>query len=228
MARVWPVEWYTITAEALLDLWRGFINFLPELIGALLVFLVGWLVSVFLGRAVTQLLNRLKLNQFFERTGWSEAFRRADLKVDLSEFLGAIVKWVLVFAFLLAAVEILGFLQFASFLTTVLAFLPNVVVSVLIFAVAVILSDISQKVLVAGVEKAKIGYGKAIGLFVRWAIMVFALLAIMVQLGIARQMIMTLFTGLVALLVISLGLAFGLGGKEMAAETLRGLRDKLR
>jgi len=228
MVRTWPVEWYSVTYEALSGLWRGFLFFLPKLFGALIVFVIGWIISGGIGRLVTEILKRLRFNEIFERTGWSEAFKRAELETNISEFLGAIVRWVLVFVFLLAAVEILGFLQFTALLTRVLAFLPNVIVAALIFVVAVILADILEKVTIASVEKAKIGYAKVTGILVRWAILGFAVLAILVQLGIAKELILVLFRGIVALFVISFGLAFGLGGKEIAADILRELREKFK
>lgn len=223
-----PIEWYSITYDALFDLWRGFLISIPKLIGSLIVLLAGWIVASAVSRVIRELLEKLRFNEMFKKAGWGEALKRADVKVDVSEFLGGIVKWMLVFVFLLAAVQILGFLEFAVFLTKILAFLPNVIIAVLIFVVAVILADILEKVTVASVEKANVGYAKAAGMMVRWAILVFALLAILVQLGIAKQLIMTLFTGIVAWFVIAFGLAFGLGGKDTAAEILQGLRNRLR
>lgn len=223
-----PFEWYAITSDALLNLWAGFLSWVPKFLGALVVFLVGWVFAGAIAKLVNEILGKLKFNEIFERTGWAEAFRRAELKVNVSEFLGAIVKWTLVFVFLLAAVEILGFLQFAVFLTRVLAFLPNVVVAALIFVVATILADIFQKVVVASVERANIGYAKFAGFMVRWAILGFAFLAILVQLGIAKDLILVLFKGVVALIALAFGLAFGLGGQDVAGETLKDLRNRLR
>lgn len=228
MVQDWPIVWYSTTYNALLELWTGFLVFIPRFLGALVVLLVGWIVAGGIGRLVTEILNKLKFNQILERTGWVEAFERAEMKVNFSEFLGIIVKWILALVFLLAAVETLGLPQFAMFLVTVLGFLPNVMVAVLIFVVAVILADILGKITVASIEKAQVAYAKLAGLLVKWAIWGFAILAILVQLGIAKQLIVTLFTGIVAFFVIALGLAFGLGGKETAAEVLRELREKLR
>jgi len=128
----------------------------------------------------------------------------------------------------LAAVEILGFVQFAAFLKSVLIYLPNVIVAALIFVVTVILVDILEKIVRAGVEGVKVGYGQLVSVIVKWSIWIFAILAILHQLGIAKSFMETLFTGFVAMLVIALGIAFGLGGKEVAAEMLRDLRNKLR
>ena len=198
------------------------------LVGALVVFGVGWAFSVGVGKLVADVLNRLKFNQLLDRGGWKKAMDRADLRVDTAEFIGGIIKWVLVIVFLTAAVEILGLKQFALFLQNILAYLPNVVVASLIFVVAVIISDIVEKVLRAVVEGAKLGHGNTVGVIVRWSIWIFAATAILLQLGVAPFLLQTMLTGVVAFLVIAGGIAFGLGGKDVAGEMLQDLKNRLR
>lgn len=221
--------WAEATALALLKLWEGFLNFIPNLIGALLVFLLGWFVALGIGKLVAEILTRIKLNQFFERAGWKAALEKAELKVNPSEFIGAIVKWVLVIVFLLVAVEILGLVEFAGFLRSVLAYLPNVVVAALILVVTVIVVDIVEKIVRAAVEGIRVGYGHLVSVIVKWSIWIFAILAILQQLrfeaaGWVFEIIKIAFVGIVAMAAI----AFGLGGKEVAAEILQDLRRKLR
>lgn len=222
------LDWYAITLESLQDLWQGFLGFLPSLVGALLIFFIGWVISVWIGKLVGDILKRLNFNKIFEKGNWDEALAKADIKVDASAFIGSIFKWSLVIVFLLAAVEVLGLTQLAGFLQDVLAYLPNVVVASLIFVVAVIVADISEKVLRALVESTQVGYGHVVGVIVRYSIWVFALIAILMQLGIAPMLLQTVLTGVVALFVIAGGLAFGLGGKDMAAEILSDLKRKLK
>ncbi len=206
--------------------------FVPKLIVALIALLIGWALAAGVGRLVSEILKRLKFNQIFERGVWKEALEKAEFKVDASEFIGALVKWVLVIVFLLVAVEVLGLLAFAAFLTTVLGYLPNVVVAALIFVVAVIIADFAEKVVRAGVESARVGYGHLAGSIVKWSIWIFAIMAILRQLLIVPELVETLFNaivyGVVALVVISASIAFGLGGKDIAAEVLRDLRKKVR
>lgn len=222
------LDWYTLTIQSLQNLWQAFMGFVPALIGAIIVFVIGWFISVGAGRLITEILRKIKFNQIFEKGSWDDVLAKADIKVDVSGFIGAIIKWVLVIVFLLAAVEILGFVQFASFLNRVLAYLPNVIVAALIFVVTVIVVDIVEKVVRVAVESIKIGYGQMISAVVKWSIWIFSIMAILYQLGIARPFMETLFQGLVAMLVISLGIAFGLGGKEVAAEILQDLKRKLK
>ncbi|MFH1656200.1 MAG: hypothetical protein ABH956_00295 [Candidatus Nealsonbacteria bacterium] len=220
-------DWYDLTVEALQDLWTGFLGFTPKLIGAIVVFLIGWFIAMAIGRIVAEILRKLSFNKFFEKGAIKEALSKAEFKVDASGFIGAIFKWIFVIVFLLVAVEILGLNQFGVFLTSVLGYLPNVIVAVLIFIVAVIIADILEKIVRATVEGAKVGYGDLIGIIVRWSIWIFSIFAILYQLRIAPGLIQTLLSGIVGLIVIAGGIAFGLGGKDVAAEILQNLKRKL-
>ncbi|OHA76425.1 MAG: hypothetical protein A3J30_00120 [Candidatus Wildermuthbacteria bacterium RIFCSPLOWO2_02_FULL_47_9c] len=224
-----------ITSSALSDAFRdllsGVVSFVPLLIFAILVLLVGWFIAVGVGRLVADLLTRIKFNQVFERGNWKEALAKADLKVDPAGFIGGIFKWVLVIVFLLAAVEILGFEQFAGFLRDVLAYLPNVIVAALILVVAIIVADIAEKVVRASVEGAKIGHGQFISSVVKWFIWIFALFSALLQLDIAvlpvQVLIQTFVQGIGYGVALAVAIAFGLGGKDQAAEILRDLRNKM-
>lgn len=222
------IDWYSITRGALQDLLQGLLKFIPALIGAILIFVIGWFISIGIGKLIAEILKKLRFNQIFAKGAWKEALEKAEVKVDAAGFVGAIIKWVLVIVFLMAAVEILGLSGFAGFLGNILRYLPNVIVAVFIFVAAVVIADLVEKVVRAAVESIRIGYGHLVGVIVRWSIWIFALLAILVQLRVAPQLIQTLFTGFVGLVVIAGGIAFGLGGKEIAGEVLRDLYKKLK
>ncbi len=223
------LSWIDVTIQALQNLWQGFLSFIPVLLGAVIVFIIGWFFSVGVGKLVAEVLKKLKFNQIFEKGGWKNALEKAEIKVDASAFVGAVVKWVLIVVFLLAAVEILGLVQFAIFLKGVLGYLPNVIVAVLIFVVTVIVVDIVEKIVRAAVEGIKVGSGQIVSAVVKWSIWVFAILAILTQLRFEAadwifELIKIVFMGIVLIAVV----AFGLGGKDMAAEILQDLRKKLK
>ncbi len=222
------LDWYTITIQALQGLWGRFLVVFPRLIGAIIVFIIGWYIAIGIGKLVTEILKRIQFNRLFDKGNWKKALEKAGLDVDASGFIGAICKWILVIVFLMAAVEILGLTEFAGFLNNVLNYLPNVIVAALIFVVAVIIADIVEKVVRATTEGIKVGYGGVVGAIVKWSIWIFAILAILLQLKIATQLIITLFTAFVALIAIAGGLAFGLGGKDVASEILESLKKKLK
>jgi hypothetical protein len=221
------VNWWEVTKDALINLLQGFGVFIPKLIGALIVFIIGWIVAVIVGKLVAELLRKVNFNKIFEKGTWKAALEKADFKVDASGFVGALLKWVLVIVFLSAAVEILGLVQFAGFVNSVLAYLPNVIIAALIFVVAVIIADIAEKIVRASVEGIKVGYGQLVGAIVKWSIWVFSIFMILEQLQIGKGMITTLMQGIVGLIVIAGGIAFGLGGKDVAADILRNLKKKI-
>ena len=220
-------DWTTVTIQALQKVWQGFLSFIPNLIGAIIVFIIGYFIALGIGKLMTGILTRLRFNKIFERAGWKEALEKAELRVNPSEFVGAIFKWILVIVFLLIVVEILGFSQFAGVLNKLISWLPNLIVAIAIFVVAVIVADILDKVIRASVQKIGVKYVGALGGMVRWAIYVFAGLAILVQLGVAQSLINVLITAVFGMLALAFGLAFGLGGKDAAAKIIEDLRRKI-
>ena len=222
------LDWGQETINSLIGIWQDFIDFIPALIGAIIVFLIGWIIAVAIGKLVAEILKRIKFNKIFETGDWKKALEKADIKVDASAFVGAIIKWVLLIVFLVVAIKILGFRELEAFFNDVLSYLPNVVVAAFMFVVAVIIADIVEKIVRATVEGAKMGSGPMVGAIIKWSIWVLALFAILLQLGIAEALITTIIQGIVALVVIAGGIAFGLGGKDAAAQVIQDLRNKLK
>lgn len=226
------IGWYESTLEELTSLWVGFIGFIPQLLGAFIVFSIGLLIAAGIGKLVAVILEKLRVNQIFEREAWKQAMEKAEINVDASGFIGGIIKWVLVIFFLMLSVEILGWEKFAEILEGVLAYLPNVVVAALIFVVAALISDLVGKVVRTTVEGAKMGSGHMAELIVRWSVWVFAIVLILAQLEIGKDVpadtMKVIVQGIVAFFAIAGGLAFGLGGKEVAQEMLHDVRQKMK
>lgn len=221
-------DWLDTTIQALLTIWHEVLNFIPNLVGAIIVFLIGWAISVGVGKLVAEVLKQIQFNKIFEKGTWKTALDKAEIRVSASEFIGAIFKWVLLIVFLIAAVQILGFGQLALFFNSVLNYLPNVIVAAFIFVVAVIIADIVEKIVRASVESVKVGYGYIVGIIIRWSIWVFAILAVLQQLHIEAatwmvQFIQIAFTGL----VLALALAFGIGGRDVAKEILESAKHRM-
>lgn len=221
------LDWPLIIVKAFETLWVWFFSFFPALLGALVVLLIGWILATIAEGLVKKLLVKVKFNKVFEKTGWTNALAKADFKVAPDELFASLIKWVLVFVFLMAAVEILNLRQFADFLQNILAYVPRVIVASLILVIGAVFADTLEKVVFAAVERARVGHSAIAGSIVKWAIWGFTFFAVLEELRIATFLVQTMFTGLVALFVISLGLAFGIGGKDLASEILQNLKRKL-
>lgn len=221
--------WSDAILNSLRDLWFDFISFIPSLVAALVVFFVGWAIAVTIGRGVEKLLVILRINQAFENVkGLREAAGRAGLKINIPLLIGEIVKWFLLVVTLLAATDILGLQEVSGFLREVLAYIPNVVVAALILVIAVVLGNFVYRTVEASVQAAGFSAGSAIAAMSKWAIIIFAFMAALLQLNVAVSLIQTVLTAVFAMLALAGGLAFGLGGKEMAAKWLQKMEDDIK
>lgn len=220
-------SWTDVLVSSLQNLWIVVLGFLPSLIGALVIFIVGLIVAAGLGSLVEKVVAALKLDALLRKLGLEEYTRRANMELNSGHFVGRIVYWFLVLAFLLAASDILGFYALSSFLRDVLLYVPNLVIAVLIMVAAFVAANILQGLVRASVMAAKLHAAKFLGGGVWWVVMVFGGLAALFQLGVATSIINTLITGLIAMLALAGGLAFGLGGKDYAAHLMKRLQDEL-
>ncbi|MEX0649657.1 MAG: hypothetical protein WD200_01500 [Candidatus Andersenbacteria bacterium] len=213
--------WTDAIVTSLRDLWVQFISFIPNLIAALVVFFVGWAIAVAVGRLIEKGLTVLRVNAAFENIkGLKLAVEQGGLKLNIPKLVGEIFKWFLLIVTLLAATDILGLNEVSGFLAEVLFYIPNVVVAALILVIAVVLANFVYRTVLASVEAAGFTSGGVIASISKWAIIVFALFAALLQLKVASSLIQTFLTAFFAMLAIAGGLAFGLGGKELAAKWL--------
>lgn len=216
-------------AAALQALYDKVISFLPNLIVAVLVLLIGWLIAEFLGRLVFKLLELIKIDHLANRLGMNHLAQRVGRKLSIAMFGQWLVKWFFIVGAFLAASDILGLNQVSTFLySSVLPYFGNVVVAVAILLIgsyaANFLADLVRGTLAVGQFKTS---GTAVAI-TRWSIMIFAILAALSQLGIASSFLQSLFIGIVAMIAIAGGLAFGIGGSDWAKKILEKISQDMR
>ena len=206
-------------------------NLLFQIIGGFLALIAGFIVAKIVQKIVNNFLSKIRLNQLVERLGWTEAFSRVEIKLDMVKFFGEISKWLVFILFLMFAVEIWGFLQFSQFLEKIVSYFLNVLIASLIFIATLFLVDFTYRIFFATIketeQKTELSYSKFLGVMVRRAIWVLATLAILYQLKVVPDLILSLFIAILALVVLAVGISFGLGGKEIAKKILEEWKDKL-
>lgn len=220
--------WLSVTSGAFQKFFEDAILLIPNLLAALIILIVGWVVSLWLGKVIAGLLQLFKFNNLFDRTGWDEALDSAELNIKPSDFLGNIFKWVFMVMFLTIATEIVGWTSFTMLLNSMIQWVPNLVVAIAIMVVAIVISDILEKIVRASTRSMGVRSVNFFGSLVKWSIFIFAIFAVLIQLGIAVSIVNTLAMGLIATITLALGISFGLGGKEAAAELIKEFKHKLR
>ncbi|MDW8280044.1 MAG: hypothetical protein RMK17_02705 [bacterium] len=214
-----------ILALSFQNVWTNVISFLPTLITALILFLIGLFIASVLGSTVEKIFDALKLDVFLSKLGFSHYFERAGLKLRGAYFLGQLVNWFFIIVFLLAVSDMLGLYAFSNFLNDVLNYIPNIIIAVLVMLAAIVLANFLRRVVSVSVASTKLHGSKFLGTLTWWAVVVFGFLAALVQLNVAANIINALITGFIATLALAGGLAFGLGGKSYAEYLINKLRE---
>jgi len=211
----------------LLELWETIVAFLPSLLGAILVFFIGVIIALVLRTVVVRIIGLLRIDELARRLDITAQFERVGLRLHIGALLGWIVKWFFIIIALIAATDILGWDQVTDYLGQVVLFVPNVIISVIILLAGILLGNFVQNVVKTAVEAAQLASADFLSGIAKWAILIFTFMAALVQLQIAPELIRVLFTGLVAMLALSGGLAFGLGGQEHAHRLLNRLKKDI-
>ena len=220
-------QYVDILRSAFIDLWAGIVLFVPKLVFALIVFLLGLILASILNKVVIRIVEVFHIDELIKKLELDVLFHRAGLKLDIGKALGWLVKWFVIIFALIAAADALQWDQVTEFLGTIVAYIPNVLISVIILLVGMLLANFVQEVIKSALEAAKMHIACFLAGLARWAIIVFSFMAALVQLGIAQSLIQVLFTGFVAMIALAGGLAFGLGGREYASRILSQLSNDL-
>lgn len=213
-------------ANSLASLWLGIASFLPNLFGAILILVVGLIVAAALGSIVERILDALKIDHALGRAGVDTHVSRGGLRLRAAYLCGQIVRWFFIIVFVLAAADTLGLYALTAFLRDVLAYVPNVVVAALILVASLAIANILSRIVAASTAAARLAGAGILSTVTWWAIVLFGIFAALLQLNVAAAIIQTLVTGVIAMLALAGGLAFGLGGRSYAEHLLDKLRRK--
>ncbi len=219
--------WSEVLTASFQDLWLGIIAFLPKLLLSVIIFCIGWVIAVTLDKVVARIIRIFRVDKALQGLGIEKYLQRGGFRLDAGAFIGGLVKWFFIIAFLVAAIDVLGLTQVNIFLQEILIYLPNVIIAALILVAAALIANAVYRIVSGSARGAGLPSAGFLGGIAKWAIWIFAILAALYQLGIAGPFVQTLFTGFVAMIVIAGGLAFGLGGKEVAAKYLEKLRQDI-
>lgn len=193
---------------------------LPAIIGALLLLLIGWWLSGVLGRFTARALRGAGADRLFVRHA-EGVYPEQAMRYQPSDVGGEIVKWALRIVFLVAAANLLGLTQVSELLNQVILWIPNLIVAAIVLLVAPIIARFVGGAIEVGAGQLGFTNAPLLGRITRYAILAFAVLVAINQLGIATNLINTLFIGVVAAIALAFGLAFGLGGRDVASEITR-------
>lgn len=203
------------------------IEYLPAIVGALIILIIGLLIASALGQVVRRILTAIHIDEFAERLGMRRFFDRIDERFSLAKIGGGIVQWTVILMTIVAVSESLGLVQVTAFLQQIIAFIPNIIVAAAILIIGFGVSRFVQEVVTRSMESVSIPSASIIGTIARSTVMVFTILVVMVELGIAPMLMSVLLSGFIFMIALAGGLAFGLGGRDAAHDMLDRMRQRI-
>ncbi len=197
--------------------------YIPKFIGGLVILLIGLIVAAILHRVVIEFFKLIKVEKWLEQ---ARLAKEGDFRV-WPDILAELVRWATIILFLVPAAEAWGIPRITEVLNQLLFYLPNVFVAVIIGLIGMVIANLTYDIVRQAARNLGSSSSGALAAIARYAILFFTALIVLNQLGVAAALIQTLFTGIIAMLALAGGLAFGLGGQDTARDVLRSIRERL-
>lgn len=206
------------------DFFNKIVNFIPSFFGGLIILLIGIILASILKRILLSLFAFFRLATLLQSLN---LMNQKEVKV-WEEVLAEVLRWTIVILFLIPTLEVWGLSRATPVLDQFLIYLPNVIIAVIIGFVGLLSANLISDLVQSSIKALGAGSAKTLAYAAKAAIIFFTILIVMNQLGVAQDLIRILFTGIVAMLALAGGLAFGLGGQDVARQLLESFRKKIK
>ncbi|MGE0128439.1 MAG: small-conductance mechanosensitive ion channel [Blastocatellales bacterium] len=213
--------WYSFT-QAL----GAFMSFLPALLGALVILIVGWFIAKGVARLAERGLRGVGLERAVDRSGIGHFIEQSGTRWTVSGIIGALIKWSIFLIFIQAAASAIGMEQITAIINSIILFIPKLIVALAIVVIGALIARFLGGLVRGSLSEMGVGNPGLFAKLAQYAIIGFALVAAFNELGIAETVVNTLLIGLIGALALALGLAFGLGGRETAARITQNWYEK--
>ncbi len=211
--------------QSMLDRVMGF---LPTLVMVLVILFVGWLVATLVQKAITRFLKLARLDTVSEKIGVSNVLTKGDINYTLSEIIGVMIYWLLMLVVLLMAVNVLQLTVAAELLNQVILYLPNVIASVFILVLGIFFANIIANTVRTATATAGVRQARTLGQFTQVIIVIFAIFESLKQLRVDLSIIELFIKAVLFALALGVGLAIGLGCKDIASRHVGQLIDSFK
>ena len=210
-------------SSAVLNSLAAFINFIPSLIGGLIVLVIGLVIAAIVHRIIVAAFRTAQIEKYLDKYGITKVDGR---DVEWSQILAELARWSIIIIFLIPTLEAWRLGAVNNILNRVILYIPNVIVAVILALVGLVFAKLAHKVAFSASRSLGKDLANTVALVAQWSLTVFVAFLVLHQLGVAQELLRILFGGLVAMVAIAGGIAFGLGGKETAQKILQSAWDK--
>jgi hypothetical protein len=207
------------------DALHNVIVYIPDFIAALVVLLFGVIVAYVLKAVIVRVLRMVKLGSMAKKTHLNDVFPGS---FDVVELLGDLVKWFFIIVFLLQELTVAHLLQVGGLVQGLLNYVPSVVAAAVLVFVGGVVADLTSRIVMNAARAVGAGTARLLGDITRYSVLTLVVFTALAQLGVNTTFLNDLFVSIVAMLALAGGLAFGLGGRDLAKDILESLRSSFR
>jgi hypothetical protein len=211
-------------SNLIIDPWRAFAvqlaEFLPHLLGALVILVIGWLIAKVTQLGMTRTLKALKIDRLSEKAGVESFLKQGGLQQTSVEIIGILIYWILMLIVLLVALNSMGLQTASDLLNRIILYIPNVIVAVFVIMMGLFFAKFIHGILSTYLTNAGVKNADMMGNIARVAILIFVVSIAMEQLSIGRELVTSAFEIAFGAVCLALALAFGLGGRDWASKVI--------
>jgi len=220
------MDWQALIIEPTKEMLTRIANFIPTLIGALIILVLGWIIAKIIKGVVNRILQVVRFDMIAEKAGVSNILTKGGIKLTARQMVSGLAYWLVMIMTLVMVVNALGLTVASQLLEGLLAYIPKVIAAIFVLVLGMFLGNIVSGVVRTAASNANLPKPQMLGNISQWAIVIFAATISLKQLGIAPLLVTTTFNILFGGICLALALAFGLGGKDTAARYLEDLRKR--
>jgi hypothetical protein len=220
------MEWRTLIVSPLEQMLSKITGFIPTLIGALLILIVGWVVAKIIKKVVYRLLRVIQFDKIADKAGISNVLIKGGIKLTVTQMMSVLAYWLVMIMVLVMVVNALGLAVASQLLEGLLDYIPNVIAALFVLVLGLCIANFISGIVHTAASNANLPRPQMLGGISRWAIIIFAGTVSLRELGIAPELVISIFSILFGGICLALALAFGLGGKDIAAKYLEELKKK--
>jgi hypothetical protein len=206
----------------------GIVSFIPSLLGAIVLFLLGLILAGWLKSLTVKLVNLTRLGGIIKNSAFKEFLKNAQMTQKIEIIIGESVRWIIIILFFIASINVLGLTSVSEFLNNIILGIPTLIAAIIILVVGVFIAGFLEKMVKGSLGSQDPAFSRLVGKVVSYATLTLFILAAISQLGIARFFIETTFTGFIAALALGIGISLGLGSKDLVKLLLEGWYKNLK
>jgi len=214
-------KWKELTLDSLNAMGNEIGKAIPNIIGAILVLIIGWLITKFVVFAVNKLLKLIKIEKLTDRINEVEFFGNRKLKLDVTKIILNFIKWTMFIAFLIIASDIMNLKIISEEISNLLRYIPQLFTGLVIFVLGLLLANFLKNTVKSFFESFELSGSNIISQLLFLLVLVFATITALNQAGVNTDVITNNITLILGAFLLAFALALGLGAQAVTADLLR-------